>query len=104
MRRKNRKGQTIIEYTALAVLVIGGLVATMNYMKRGVQGRWKVAVDGLGDQYDPERTRSDVLYSLDSVMDTEIVTMNTETGFWTMRTDTTLSNETKTGTITVGSY
>lgn len=44
----NRKGQNIAEYSILIALVIAAAVAMQVYVKRGVQGRMKDAVDHTG--------------------------------------------------------
>ena len=54
MLRIMKKGQTTIEYAMLLIVVIGAFLTIQNYLKRGVQGRWRDAVDSLGDQYDPQ--------------------------------------------------
>jgi len=69
----NRKGQNIAEYSILIALVIAAAVAMQVYVKRGIQGRMKDAVDhrpdvSLGDdagtitfktgQYEPYYTES----------------------------------------------
>ena len=75
-----------------------------NYMKRGLQGRWRDAVDGLGDQYDPRRTITDIRHTLDSSTNTSIIALGAPGGYWTMRTDESFSVEKKVGTTTVGAY
>jgi hypothetical protein len=44
----NRKGQNILEYSILIALVVGAAVAMQTYVKRGLQGRVKDAVDNTG--------------------------------------------------------
>ncbi len=65
---KNKKGQNTAEYAILIALVIGAAVAMQTYVKRGMQGGVKYAVDkvkrtdsGTG-QYEP--------YYLESSSDT----------------------------------
>lgn len=41
----NRKGQNIAEYSILIALVIAAAVAMQTYVKRGIQGRMKDAMD-----------------------------------------------------------
>ena len=45
----NRKGQNILEYSILIALVVGAAVAMQTYVKRGLQGRVKNAVDHTGN-------------------------------------------------------
>ncbi len=105
MLRINKRGQTLLEYAVLLIIVMGALLAISNYFKRGLQGRWKSAVDDLGDQYDPRTAASSVEHILVSTTQTEIATAgNAETGFWTTRTDTATSAEQKIGNIQIGSY
>ncbi len=58
----NRRGQNIAEYSILIALVVAAAVAMNTYVKRGVQGRMKDAVDTTqggggftfsGKQYEP---------------------------------------------------
>lgn len=104
MLRKIKKGQTSVEYVVLLIVVIGSFVAIQNYMKRGLQGRWRDSVDSLGDQYDPRTTNTNVRHTLSSTTNTTIVALNTDGGYWTKRTDESSATERKTGTTTVGAY
>ena len=104
MLKKMKKGQTALEYTLLLIIVIGSFVGIQNYLKRGLQGRWRDSVDSLGEQYDPLTTVSDVMHTLTSTTNTFISTFNTLGGYWTKRTDRTSSSESKTGNITIGAY
>jgi hypothetical protein len=45
----NRKGQNIAEYSILIALVIAAAVAMQTYVKRGLQGRVRDAVDYTGN-------------------------------------------------------
>jgi len=63
----NRKGQNVLEYSILIALVVGAAIAMQTYVKRGLQGRVRNAVDHVGvvgdvggaplvlsgDQYEP---------------------------------------------------
>lgn len=103
-RRKIRKGQTTIEFVTVLIIVIGALVAMSNYMKRGIQGRWKASVDAMGDQYDPRFGDTSMRHLLASNTATSIVTVNNATGYWTTRVDVTNSLEQKTGYEGVDGY
>lgn len=98
------KGQTLVEYIVLLIIVMGALLAIGNYFKRGLQGRWKTAVDDLGDQYDPRAADGSVRHTLQSNTITSILTENGTGGYWTWRTDDTVSVETRTGNMTIGAY
>ncbi len=101
--RKNR-GQSVFEYLVMVTIVLAAFLAIGNYAKRALQGRWKAAVDDLGDQYDPRVANSRVQYTVGSRTSTRVETMNSVDGYWTSRSDKTNSLETKTGYISVGAY
>jgi uncharacterized protein (UPF0333 family) len=44
----NRKGQNVLEYSILIALVVGAAIAMQTYVKRGINGRIKNAVDHVG--------------------------------------------------------
>jgi uncharacterized protein (UPF0333 family) len=48
----NRKGQNVLEYSILIALVVGAAIAMQTYVKRGLQGRVKNAVDHVGQGQD----------------------------------------------------
>lgn len=48
IRLANRKAQTTAEYAILFGLVVGALLAMQIYIRRGLQGRLKDAVDHTG--------------------------------------------------------
>ena len=51
------KGQSVVEYTLLLVAVVGALTCLFNYVKRGVQGRFKMGADSISErQYEPGKT------------------------------------------------
>ena len=104
MKFHKTKGQSTIEYAVLVMVVLGAFIATSAYVKRGIQGRWRSAVDELGDQYDPRYTNTSINYTTSSVGDTRIQTLNANGGFWTIRTDNANSLETKKGYISIGAY
>jgi LPS sulfotransferase NodH len=93
-----------MEYMVLVIIVIGALIASGAYFKRGLQGRWKNSADELGDQYDPTRTNSSIIQSFFTNSVTVVSTENSINGFWTFRRDYTNSIETKSGFMAVGSY
>lgn len=104
MSRRYRKGQTTLEYIVLLIIVMGALLAISNYFKRGLQGRWKAAIDDMGDQYDPRTADSSIRHALTQNTNTIVITMNDVGGYWTQRTDNSLSTDQKTGSVTIGAY
>lgn len=103
-KMKIKKGQSSIEYSVILIVIIGALLASSNYFKRGVQGRWKTSVDELGDQYDPRTANSSVLHRVLSNTVTTLISIDTPLGLQTTRIDQTNSFETKQGSIAVGAY
>lgn len=102
---KRYTGQSTIEYSVLVVILIGVFVAAGDYVKRGIQGRWKAAVDDIGDQYDPRTTTTDITYSLLSNADMRITAQNVTTGgIQTDRTDFSTTLEIKQGSTAVAPY
>lgn len=100
---KKKAGQTTLEFTVLTVIIIGVFIATSDYVKRGIQGRWKSAVDDLGDQYDPITANTNLTSTFISTSDMRITTINaTAGGIVTLRNDTTESLEVKQGSVVVG--
>jgi len=104
MLREMRQGQTMVEYVVLLIIVIGSFIGIQNYMKRGLQGRWRDAVDSLGDQYDPRTASTSLLQSIYSNTNTQITALNTAGGYWTSRVDNSLTIERKAGMTTMGAY
>ena len=104
MKGKKNKGQTTLEYTVLFIIVVGVLIAMQQYMKRGIQGRWKESIDGMGEQYDPTAMTSDTRHRMSSSTNTQIITIPAPGGYYSQRTDQSDSSETKTGSSTLGAY
>ncbi len=94
-------GQSLIEYSVLTIVILAVFLAMNMYVKRGIQGRWKAAVDEFGDQYDPRVANSLVNYVLKSASNTMVDAVTDAAGQKTIRTDTTNSVETKGGQTTV---
>jgi len=106
----NRRGQSILEYTVIIVIILGVMIAMKDYVKRGIQGRWKSAADDVGEQYDPQAVTSNITYAT-QVNSQSIVTVvngsdgstgTTQQGQWTNRVDMSNSLDTKTGYTQVG--
>lgn len=102
--RKIKKGQSSIEYSVILIVIMGALLASSNYFKRGIQGRWKSSVDELGDQYDPRTANSSVLHRVLSNTTTTLISIDTPLGLQTTRIDSTNALETRQGSIAVGAY
>jgi hypothetical protein len=63
-----------------------------------------VAVDELGDQYDPRVADSWLRHTFVASTNTALVVFNTGGGYWTMRTDEMAATDQKIGNIQVGAY
>jgi len=100
----SRKGQSVLEQSMIWVLIMVAVLTIGIYFKRGVQGRWRAAVDDLGDQYDPYMADTNVVYREVSNVFTKITTVEDEDGFWTLRVDRTNSVSTREGYESFGSY
>ena len=101
LRIFGKQGQSALEYSMLVIIVIGALLAMQNYMKRGVQGRLRSSVDGVGEQYDPLQTTVDITQRVVGNTVTSITTQNATGGTETFRNDTSFMTETKTGSSRV---
>jgi len=96
----------------ILIIILGVLIAMKDYVKRGIQGRWKSATDDFGDQYDPQYINANITYATQvnaqSVVYVENGTTNsgvngtTIDGFWTNRIDISNALETKEGFSQVG--
>jgi len=69
-----RRGQSIMETAILFMVVFFAFLAMMVYIKRSVQGRLRGDADSIGQQYDFQRTTSD----MKSVFSSHVTT-NTKT-------------------------
>ena len=81
------KAQSLVEFAVLLILVIAVFLGMNSYIKRGIQGRWKSAIDDFGDQYDPKQTNSNTFYSALTDANTLITTQPAQGGFFTTRED-----------------
>lgn len=102
--RPRRNGQTTMEFMVLIILLIGALISIGVYFRRGLQGRWKAAVDDLGDQYDPQNMNTDISYGTTGSSEVRITTIDAPGGFWTMRTDQANMTETTDGFTRAGQF
>ena len=103
--RFRRQGQSILEYTILIIIIIAVFITMQIYIKRGFQGRWKAAVDDLGDQYDPYKSNSISTHNMTSSGETRItvrpMTVAGVDGFYTMREDISSVSENKQGMLKI---
>jgi hypothetical protein len=97
-----RKGQSIIEFTVLLIIVIGVFIAMQFYVKRGIQGRWKSSLDDFGEQYDPRLTNANVVTRILANSSTQIQVIPDVGGSWTQRSDNSQSITTVNGSTAVG--
>jgi uncharacterized protein (UPF0333 family) len=102
MKKTSKKGQAVLEFTIVLVIVIGAFIAMQLYMKRGIQGRWKSTIDDFGEQYDPRLTNSDINYAVSGTSSTQIQAIQDAKGFWTRRIDNSNSTTTTQGSTAVG--
>ena len=102
-----KRGQSTIEYAVLIMLIIAALITVGTYFRRGVQGRWKQAVDDLGQQYDPRYMNSEITHTVVGNIETSVYTVDGENeagnkeGYWTLREDTSTITDTTTGSSRV---
>jgi len=102
MIRSKKRGQSVLEFTVLIVIIIGALIAMQLYVKRGLQGRWKSSIDDFGDQYDPRLANSSINYKVISNSMTSIQTIKASSGYYTQRVDGSNTVSTTQGSIAVG--
>ena len=104
MRISCKNAQITLEYVIIFIIVIGAVIAMSVYFKRAMQGRWRDALDNVGEQYDPRFAKSDIRHDLFTQSVTIIRAINADGGWYTSRTDEMISNEIKTGTRSIGAY
>lgn len=114
-----RKGQSLLEYSILMIIIIAAFLTMQAYIKRGFQGRWKQSVDDMGEQYDPIYVNSEIKHRIISEASTEVRAVReggfvvTEAngikdakernaGLYTYRKDKTSMSERKDGYIKIG--
>ena len=104
MLKNFRKGQSPLEYTIFIIIVLAAFLAAGNYLKRGIQGRWRDVADGLGDQYDPRFANGTIQHTLLSNTETRIESVAVGNLTHTTRTDLGNTLELKQGSLTSGAY
>lgn len=65
-RLRGNKAQSILEFALFSACLIAAFVVMATYVKRGVAGRLRSVSDGMGEQYDPGNTQSDITTSQES--------------------------------------
>lgn len=96
--RRDHQAQSILEFTVLIIILMAVFLSMSSYVKRGMQGRWKSAVDDFADQYDPQQTNSTIEYTADTESNTAITTVSNTT----FRSDNTRSLEQRNSYMQVG--
>ncbi|MDO8748249.1 MAG: hypothetical protein Q7J72_03920 [Candidatus Omnitrophota bacterium] len=103
-----RGGQSVLEYAIVIGAVVIALLVMQAYVRRSLQGKFKVIADDLGQQYNPYNTTSDMNITFESDTQTETFTNVTTDATGKEKrettTNTTIFNETQTrqGSETVG--
>lgn len=89
LKQRLKEGQTLLEFVVLFIVLAGALFAMQKYVQRGVQGKWKESIEGMGKQYDPAGN-SITTYSTNSTAETDVdLVYDPSTGnYHTLRTDT----------------
>ncbi len=69
----NKRGQSTLEYAVVIAVIVGALLATQVYIKRGIQGRFKQSSDDIGAQFSPGASKYDydtttIIHSTESVV------------------------------------
>jgi len=62
----SKKGQNILEYTALLCIILSSLLIMQVFVKRAYQGRLKSEADDVGPQYSAGHTTSQMITTTDS--------------------------------------
>jgi hypothetical protein len=100
MMKQKRKGQTLLEFVVLFIVLIAAFLAMQNYLRRGVQGKWKENLDSMAKQYDPA-ANAQTSYTMTQNATTTMNVNYEAGGYRTWRVDTTNMTEDKTGFIKI---
>ena len=104
MLRIRKRGQSLLEYTVIMIVIMAVLLSMSIYFKRGVQGKWKESVDSLGEQYDPLTANGTMTHYLTQSTYTLVYVEDNIDNVVTMRKDETNSVQRKQGSRRLGSY
>lgn len=96
--RRNDRAQSVLEFTVLIIIIMAVFLSMSSYVKRGMQGRWKSAIDDFADQYTPQQTNSTTIYTADTESNTTINTQDNTT----FRNDSSRSLERRSSYTQVG--
>ncbi len=97
--RRDDRAQSLLEFTVLIIIIMAVFLSMSSYVKRGIQGRWKSAIDDFSDQYDPKQmTNGTTFYSADTESSTNITTADNTTS----RVDNSHSFERRSSYMQVG--
>ncbi|MDO8661642.1 MAG: hypothetical protein Q7K98_00255 [Candidatus Omnitrophota bacterium] len=106
MWKINKKGQSTAEYAIVIGLVVAAIVAMQIYVKRGLQGKVKDAVDykDAGDTVTGTTTQYEPYYSSSTMTSTRAASEKAEvtTGGGVTRTISGEDISTRTGSQTIG--
>jgi hypothetical protein len=58
MRHLNKRAFSVVEYTVLFIIIVGGFLIMRNYIQRGIFGQWGKSGQSyaFGRQFDPQKT------------------------------------------------
>ena len=59
LKKKNRKGQSTLEYSILIAIIVGAIMIIQPYVGRALKGRYRDSTDNIGDQYDAGHMTAD---------------------------------------------
>ena len=100
MIKRGHRGQSLLEYTILIVIIVAAFITMSSYLKRGIQGKWKESLDQLGDQYQPGATNAVTVHRMVSNGETRLqvipgLSSEGKKGSYTLRSDQQTSRETR---------
>ena len=92
---KDKRGQSTLEVSFMVIILAAALLAMAVYVKRGMQGRIKQAIDEVADQYSTTNMDSYASVETEStiITDTKIMDEGTldATSVTTVNTDETIT-------------
>ncbi len=100
---RHNSAQSSLEFVIIIILVMAVFLVMNNYVRRGLQGRWKSTIDDFGEQYEPGKTNTTVTYASNTDSWTNITTQLDKStgGYYSDREDHTQTNEEHTIAIKV---
>ncbi|HOD12845.1 MAG TPA: hypothetical protein PLO93_05480 [Candidatus Omnitrophota bacterium] len=85
-KKSKALGQTLIEFVVLFIVLVAAFLTMQKYIQRGVQGKWKETMDGMGKQYDPAGNMT-LTSSMSTNAETTVNVLVQPGGLTTWRTD-----------------